>query len=156
MLDATLRARIDKHLGEYPTKRAACIDALMIVQEHYRWVSDEHLREVAAMLEMSAEELDGVASFYNLIYRKPVGEHVILVCDSVSCWLTGYEAVLARLKERLGVDYGQTTEDGRYTLLPMCCLGDCDHAPVMMIGEELHRDLDPDRVDAVLAAHGGS
>lgn len=156
MLDDTIRAQIEKHLGEYPTKRAACIDALMIVQKHRRWVSDEDLREVAAMLELSAEELDGVASFYNLIYRKPVGENVILVCDSVSCWLTGYEDVLARLRDKLGIDLGETTEDGRFTLLPMCCLGACDHGPVMMVGEELHGDLDDDAVDAALASRGGS
>jgi NADH-quinone oxidoreductase subunit E len=102
---------------------------------------------IARILEMSTEELDGIATFYNLIYRKPVGEKVILFCDSVSCWLMEGEKVCNRIKDRLGVQYGEMTADGRYTLLPVTCLGDCDHAPAMMIGDELHHDLDTHKVD---------
>ena len=90
---------------------------------------------------MSAEELEDIATFYNLIFRKPVGEKVILLCDSVSCWLRGYEDVKQRLSEALGIEYGETTADGRYTLLPVPCLGACDRAPVMMVGDELHTHL---------------
>ncbi len=137
-------------LQHYENKHAASIDALKIVQRHRGWVSDEHLKDVAAILEMSAEELDGVATFYNLIFRKPVGKHVILVCDSVSCWVMGYNKIRDHLAARLGIDPGQTSADGKFTLLPIVCLGACDHAPVMMVDGDTHLDLDPAKVDAIL------
>ena len=140
-------AEIEAEVSHLPNRQAASIDALKIVQNYRGWISDESLMEIAKILEMSTEELDGIATFYNLIYRKPVGEKVILFCDSVSCWLMEGEKVCDRIKDRLGVQYGETTGDGRYTLLPVTCLGDCDHAPAMMIGDELHHDLSTHKVD---------
>ena len=93
---------------------------------------------------MSADELDGIATFYNGIYRRPVGEKVILLCDSVSCWICGCEGVEKAIGEKLGIAPGETTADGKYTLLPVPCLGACDRAPVMMVGDELHTHLDGD------------
>ena len=129
MLTPEETKEIQHELAHYPTKRGVCIEALKIVQRHRGWVSDDSIKSIADMLEMSAEELDGVATFYNLIFRRPVGKHVILLCDSVSCWVTGSECIRERLEKRLGIRYGETTEDGRFTLLPMPCLGTCDHAP---------------------------
>lgn len=102
---------------------------------------------------MTADELDSVATFYNFIFRKPVGRHVILICDSVSCWIMGYDRILERLKERLGIGFGETTTDGRFTLLPNVCLGACDHAPVMMIDEDLHIEVDPQMLDRILTQY---
>ncbi len=150
MLSDDERREIERELEQYPSKRGACIEALKVVQRHRRWISDEALRDLASFLEMTPDELDNVATFYNLIYREPVGRHVILVCDSVSCWVVGYRRVLEALSKRLGVGLGETTGDGRFTLLPMACLGACDHAPVMMIDEDTHRDLTADGLDAVL------
>lgn len=152
MLTEEQRREVLDELEHYPTKQAACIEALKIVQKHDGWVSDEALHEIAELIGMPAAELDSVATFFNLIYRQRVGRHVILLCDSVSCWLMGYEKIRAQLVDRLGIDYGQTTEDDRFTLLPMACLGTCDRAPAMMIGEELHRDLTPERIDQILEA----
>ena len=129
------------------------MDALKVVQRHRGWVSDESLRDVAEYLEMTPDELDNVATFYNLIFRKPVGKHVILVCDSVSCWIMGYERVRQRLSERLGIGFGETTADERFTLLPIVCLGTCDHAPAIMIDGDLCRDVDPEKLDAILAQY---
>ncbi len=143
-------AEIDHELPLFPQKSAACIEALKIVQKHRGWVSDEAIQDIASHLEMSPDELDSVATFYNMIYRKPVGRHVIHVCDSVSCWIMGYDAIRDALKRKLGVEYGGTTKDGRFTLLPICCLGTCDRAPAMFVGEDLHRDLTPERIDAIL------
>lgn len=154
MLTEEERQEIEKELGHYDYKRAACIEAMKIVQKHRGWVSDESLEDLAPLLEMSVAELDNVATFYNLIYRKPVGENVILLCDSISCWLMGYEGIRDHLQERLGIQYGQTTSDGKFTLLPMVCLGTCDHAPAMMVGEELYRDLSPEKVDLILKKYG--
>ncbi|HET9589739.1 MAG TPA: NADH-quinone oxidoreductase subunit NuoE [Anaerolineales bacterium] len=153
MLSDTERQEIESHLAEYPYKRAACIEALKVVQRERGWVSDENLRDVAALLEMTPDELDNVATFYNLIFRQPVGKHVILLCDSVSCWIMGYPNIRRRIQERLGIDFGETTPDGNYTLLPVVCLGDCDHAPVMMIDEDHHRDLDEGKVDRILESY---
>lgn len=131
-------------------KRAASLDALKIVQKRFGFVSDQHLAEVAALLEMTPAELDGVATFYNLIFRKPVGRHVILLCDSVACWVMGEAAARAQLRERLGLNPGETTADGRFTLLPIVCLGYCDHAPAMMVDDDQYGDLDAGRLDEII------
>lgn len=141
---------IEEELKIFPYKQAACIEALKIVQDHRGWVSDENIIDIAVYLEMKPDEVDGVATFYNLIYRKPVGRHVILLCDSVSCWVMGYENILRHLQQRLGINYGETTTDNKFTLLPVPCLGTCDHAPAMMIGKDLHQDLTPDKIDKIL------
>ena len=141
---------IEHAISLVPVRKAAGIEALKIVQEHRRWVSDESLREVAAYMKMSAEELDSVATFYNMIFRRPVGRHVILVCDSISCWVMGYENILAHLTSHLGIKLGQTTKDDRFTLLPNCCLGTCDRAPALMIDHDLYRDLTTDQLDDIL------
>ena len=150
MLTDEERQEISTVLGHYELKRAASIEALRVVQTHRGWVSDEALCDVAAELGMSPSELDAVATFYNLIFRRPVGRHVILVCDSVSCWIMGYDTIAEHLKKRLGIDFGETTPDGRFTLLPQVCLGACDQAPVMMIDEQLYGELDAGKVDEIL------
>ncbi len=132
---------IDAEIAHVPYRSAVAIDALKIVQAHRGWVSDESLRAVARHLEMSAEELEGVATFYNLIYRRPVGENVILLCNSISCWIKGCDKLQASITRQLGIDLGETTADNRYTLLPVTCLGACDKAPVMMVGDALHEDI---------------
>ena len=145
---------IDHEIEIVPERRSACLEALHVIQRNRGgWVDDEALADVAAYLGMSAAELDSIATFYNLIHRRPVGRHVIHVCNSVSCWLMGYDAVRARLRERLGVGYGDTTEDDRFTLLPIQCLGTCDRAPALMVDEDLHRDLEPEALDAILARY---
>lgn len=150
MLSPQEKQEIEAEFPHYPDKQALSVEALKVVQRHRGWVSDENLKDIAELLDMSPEALDAVATFYNLVFRKPVGRHVILVCDSVSCWILGYEDLRRRLKERLGIGMGQTTGDGRFTLLPICCLGTCDHAPAMMIDEDLHRDIDPEKIDQIL------
>ena len=142
---------IEREVSHLPERQAAAIDALKIVQKHRGWVSDESLQAAARLLGMSYEELDGIATFYNLIFRHPVGDTVILFCDSVSCWIMGCNKIHDRLKEKLNVEPGGTTADGKYTLLPVTCLGDCDHAPVMMIGEDLHRDLTIKSIDELFS-----
>lgn len=153
MLSQEEKKEIEAELGHYNHKRAACVDALKVVQRRRGWVSDESLRELAQFLEMTPDELDNVATFYNLIFRKPVGKHVVLVCDSVTCWIMGCERLQRRLGDRLGIAHGETTADGRFTLLPIVCLGTCDHAPAMMIDNDLYRDIDPDKLDGILAQH---
>jgi len=138
---------IEREIQHLPDRQSAAIDALKIVQVHRGWISDNSLAAIAQLLGMSVDELDGIATFYNLIYRQPVGENVILFCDSVSCWLMDGEKVCKKLSENLEIEFGQTSADNKYTLLPVTCLGDCDHAPAMMVGDELHHDLTVDNLD---------
>ncbi|MFX1705227.1 NADH-quinone oxidoreductase subunit NuoE [Chitinophaga sp. CC14] len=141
MLSAIEIEQITHEMQQVPVKKAACIEALKIVQGQRRWVSDESVADIAAILDMSTAEVDSVATFYNLIFRRPVGRHVILLCDSISCYVMGYTEIKQQLMELLQIKYGQTTPDERFTLLPNACLGTCDHAPAMMIDNDLYRDL---------------
>ena len=153
MLSIEERREIEAELAHYPQKQAVCIEALKIIQRHRGWVSDEAIKDLAALLEMTPDELDGVATFYNLIFRKPVGKHVILLCDSVTCWIMGYDRLRQHLTARLGIQPGETSTDGRFTLLPIVCLGTCDHAPALMIDNDLHRDLDSTKLDEIVSKY---
>ncbi|MEC4748477.1 NADH-quinone oxidoreductase subunit NuoE [Methylomicrobium sp. Wu6] len=132
---------INAEMTRYADKAAVSIEALKIVQKHHRWVSDEALVAVAELLEISPAQLEGVATFYNLIYRRPVGKTVIHYCNSVTCWMLGAEKVRERLCRHFHVDLGEMTADGEYTVLPIVCLGACDHAPVAMVGDQLRLDI---------------
>jgi len=150
MLSPEEAREIDGEIRILPERRSACIGALKIVQRHRRFVDDDAVADVAAFLGMSPAEVDGIATFYNLVFRRPVGRHVIFVCDSISCWTLGADRLRARLRDALGVRAGETTADDRFTVLPIPCLGDCDHAPAAMVDEDLHHDLDPDALVRVL------
>jgi len=150
MLSEEEKREIETEIPHYAQKQAVCIDAMKIVQRHRGWVSDEAIDDLAEYLEMTSDELESVASFYNLLFRQPVGRHTILLCNSISCWIKGYNQLHAHLKERLGIDMGETTPDKRFTLLPMVCLGICDHAPAMMIDDDTYVDLDMKKVDEAL------
>ena len=150
MLTEQEQHELAEELSHMPQKRACVGEALKIVQRRRGWVDDQALADVAEALEMSPAEVDAVATFYNLIFRRPVGRHVILLCDSISCYVTGYENMKDHLVRKLGIDFGQTTADGRFTLLPVCCLGACDKAPAMMIDQDLHGPIDPRNVDGIL------
>lgn len=150
MLRDEEKREIDGELGKYHRKRAAAPEALKIVQKRRGWISNESLDDIARYLDMTTDELDSVATCYNLIFRKPVGRHRILICDSVTCWIMGYEQVVTHIKRRLGVEMGQTTTDRRFTLLPIACLGACDKAPAMMVDDDLYVELSPTKVDEIL------
>jgi len=149
MLTEEERRDIEREIRQNERKRAAAVEVLKIVQKHRGWVSDE-IHDLAGILEMTPAELDAVATFYSLIFRKPVGKHVILVCDSVSCWVMGYEKILDQLTSCLGIGLNETSADGQFTLLPVACLGACDRAPAMMIDEMLYTDLTPEKIDGIL------
>jgi len=153
MLTEEERQEIEAELHQYARKRAVCIDALKIIQRRRGWVSDESIRDLAEFLEMTPDELDSVATFYNLIFRRPVGRRVILVCDSVSCWIMGYDRIREHLTACLGIELGETSPDGEFTMLPVACLGACDHAPTLMINDELYQDLEPQGLDRILESY---
>ena len=145
---------IEAVLPDYPEKSYAGIDALKIVQESRGWISDETLVDIALYLGMSEAKLDEVATFYNRIYRCPMGKHVVLVCDSVSCWIVCYEQVRDHLLRSLGLNaLCETTADGMFTVLPAACLGACDRAPVMMVDDTLYCNLTVDKIDDIVASY---
>lgn len=147
------RRAIDHEATLVPYKKAVVIEALKIVQQHRGWVSDEAVEAIANHLGMSPAAVDSVATFYNLIFRKPVGRHVILLCDSISCYVMGYERVYQALQQQLNIKFGETTGDGRFTLLPNACLGCCDHAPAMMIDATLYKDVTTETIREILEVY---
>jgi len=147
------RRELEQALLHYPSRRSAAITALKIVQRHRRWLSDEALADVGGFLAVSVDELDTLATFYNLLYRRPVGRHVIAVCDSVVCWALGRERLVLALEEHLDIDVGDTTSDGRFTLLPIVCIGACDQAPAMLVDDDLHGPVAPEDVAGILEAY---
>ena len=150
MLSEEEKTEILHEINQYPFRSAACIDALKIVQLHRGWISDEAVKDIAEFLAISAEDVDAVATFYSRIYRKPVGRNVILLCDGVSCMVMGYETIYEHISKKLKISFGQTTPDDRYTLLPISCLGDCNHAPSMMINNDLYNNLTYDSADKII------
>jgi len=150
MLSDIERDEIEEALKHYPDKRAGTIDALLLLQRHRGWISDESLLDIAQFLDMTREDVDGVATFYNLIFRRPVGRHVLFMCDSISCWIMGYERVRQQLTSRYGVDMGQTTNDGRLTILPIACLGHCERATAIMMDGDVYGNVTPDKIECIV------
>ena len=147
------RRALDAIVGHYPDRRAAAATAMRVLQSRRRWLSDEALADLGGYLGMSLEELDSLATFATVLFRRPVGRHVILVCDSFACWSLGYAELREALEAQLGVGMGETTPDDRFTLLPIVCLGACDRGPALMVDADLHGPLAPGDVAAVLEAY---
>ncbi len=146
MQKTELQARVASAI----TSREAAVDVMKELQKHYGWLTDEAVGEAAALLGLTPLQVEELATFYEMIYRRPVGRKVIHVCDSISCWSVGGEAVMDHLQKRLGIRPGETTGDGAFTLIPCCCLGNCGEGPTMMIGDTLYGRLTPERVDEIL------
>ncbi len=136
------------HCGGMP--HSVSVEALLAVQTRRGWVSDESLGDIAKLLGMTSTELDAVATFYSFIFRKPVGRHVITLCDSMVCWSMGLNPLYEQLSAHLGVSYGATTADNRFTLLPAACLGACDRAPAIMIDDDLYGPVTPEMMEGIL------
>lgn len=147
------RAAIEQELHHYEDPRAASIEALKIVQKARGWVPDGAIAAIGEMLGIPASDVEGVATFYSQIFRQPVGRHIIRVCDSMTCYIGGHEAVIERISQQLDIGLGQTSADDRFTLLPVCCLGNCDKAPALMIDDDTFGDVQPDDVSRLLEAY---
>ena len=139
-----------EHVARLPHAEEAIVDVMHEVQRAAGWLTDEGVELSADIVGVSPQRVEQVATFYNLIFRRPVGRKVILVCDSISCWTVGSDDVFAHLKAQLGVELGGTTQDGAFTLLPIVCLGACHLAPAMMVGETLYGNLTPQRIGEIL------
>lgn len=144
------RSAIEHEMHHYEDPRAASIEALKIVQKQRGWVPDGAIHAIAAVLGIPASDVEGVATFYSQIFRQPVGRHIIRVCDSMTCFIGGHESVLGAIQQQLGIAPGQTSGDGRFTLLPVCCLGNCDKAPALMIDDDTFGNVTADNVAKLL------
>jgi len=151
MLPEALRESLIHEIDRVEHPRELAVDVMFAVQDHYGYLSDEAVEEVAGLLDMSPLEVEELATFYTFVYREPVGKYVIHVCDSVICWMAGHQSLLDHLAEKLGVNPGETTRDGMFSLLPVCCIGYCDRAPAMLINRKVYGHLTPEKVDEILA-----
>ena len=152
MLTEEEKAQLEIEVEGYVHRHAAKVSVLNKLQEWRGWISDETLQDAADFLGISKDELDSVASFYNLIFRKPVGKTVVHLCESPTCWMMGEPEIRQELLRCLGVEMGETTQDERFTLLPIVCLGDCDNAPSMLLGRKLCNRLTPEKVREMISA----
>ncbi len=150
MLPKELKERLEAEIREVEHPRELAVDVMFAVQEHYGYLHDEALAEAAALLAMTPLELDELATFYTFTFREPVGKHVIHVCDSLVCWMNGGVPVLDHLSRRLGIGPGETTADGMFTLLSVCCIGYCDRSPAMLVDRRVHGELTPEKIDGIL------
>src|SRR5208337_2509003 len=150
MLPDELKLKLQKMITEAESPSEKAIDVMFEIQELQGWMSDEAMVEAAALLGMTPLELDELATFYDYIYRSPVGKYVIKVCDSTLCWLEGHQGVIDYISTRAGVAMGGTSADGLFTLLPVCCIGYCDRAPAMVINMRVYGKLSPEKIDRIL------
>jgi NADH-quinone oxidoreductase subunit E len=137
-------------LGRYPNLQAACIPVLHLCQEQNGWVSPEVIAFVAQRLQLSTAHVEGVATFYTLFNKKPVGKHQVWVCQTLSCALRGADEVLHHCEKRLGIHVGETTKDGKVTLRTAECLAACGQAPMMQVDKDFHENLTLVQVDKIL------
>jgi NADH-quinone oxidoreductase subunit E len=152
MIPDILKNELKSRVAAAMTPREAAVDVMKELQRHYGWLTDEAVEEAAELLGLSPLQVEELATFYEMIYRHPVGKRVIHVCDSISCWSAGCEQLMAHLQEMLGVGPGETTADGMYTLIPCCCLGNCGEGPTMMIGDTQYGKVTTEKADEILEA----
>lgn len=140
----------EKYFPRYPTKRAVTLPALHLIQHTYGWIPLQAIQEVAEFLELAPAEVLDTASFYEEYWLKPKGKYLIQVCRSLACELCGSEKITEHIKRKLNIDIGQTTEDKRFTLVELECLGSCGTAPAALINQVLHENLTVEGIDKIL------
>ncbi|AAR36833.1 NADH-quinone oxidoreductase subunit NuoE [Geobacter sulfurreducens] len=151
MISELLKKELQARVAHAVTSREAAVDVMKALQRHYGWLTDEAVGEAAELLGLTPLQVEELATFYEMIYRRPVGKRVIHVCDSISCWALGGESLMAHLAAALNIEPGGTTADGLFTLLPCCCLGNCGEAPTLMVGDTLHGRVTLERAGEILA-----
>ncbi len=151
------RAELSEHCTHYANRRVGLIWVMQQLQAHYGgWMPDHAIYEAAEIVGVAPPEVEGVATFFNWFFRHPVGRKIIVSCDSISCYLGGCDNNLEHLEKKLGIRLGETTPDGEFTLLPIVCLGNCDKAPCMMIGDDLHSNVTPEILDTLFEKYSAT
>jgi NADH-quinone oxidoreductase subunit E len=150
MLPKELFDTLQTRIASVDHPRELAVDIMFAMQNHYGYLSDEALEEAARLLGMTPLELDELATFYDFIYREPVGRYVIHICDGVVCWMNGYRSMVDHLCTKLGIQIGETTQDGLFTVLPTACIGYCDLSPAMLINGRAYGPLTIEKIDDIL------
>jgi len=150
MLTETALNEISAIRKKYPTARGALLPALYVAQREYGWLSPEAYRAVSETLHIPEATIRGVASFYAMYRHKPVGRHVIQLCTNVACMIMGAERLVDRIGEKYGVTPGGTSEDGRFSLVIMECIGACGTAPAMLVNTDFHENLTEENLFEIL------
>jgi len=144
------RKELEKLISRYPKKEAALLPALHLAQREFGWISDEVIGYISKLMDIPRARVYGVASFYTMFNKKPVGKYLIQVCANISCAMMGAEGLFDYLSQKLGIKEGETTDDGKFTLIKVECLGACGEAPVMQINDRYYGNLTKERVDKIL------
>jgi NADH-quinone oxidoreductase subunit E len=151
MFSEEAKQQLDNLIKKYPNKKAALLPALWIAQEQYGgFVPPEALREVAGYLELSPAEVEGVATFYTMYNKTPVGANHLEVCHNIACMVRGADDLIEHIANKLGIEKGETTPDRQFTLSGAECLGACANAPCMMVGPIYYEDLTIDKADKII------
>lgn len=150
LTDDIKRELSEKYFPRYPTRRAVLLPALHLIQHRYNWIPMRALQELAEFLEISPAEALDTASFYEEYWLKPKGKYLVQVCRSLACEICGSKRITDHIRRKLNVEVGETTADGRFTLVELECLGSCGTAPVMLVNDVLFEDLTPQAVDEIL------
>jgi len=150
MPNSTTEKRIQEIARKYLEPRAAVLPSLQAVQEENGFISDEAIRVIARQLDLPESEVYGAATFYALLHRKPSGRHVISICHNLPCSLLGAEPLIGHLKQKLDVEEGQVTADGQFSFHRIECIGRCDGAPAMLVDNDYHGELTPEKIDGIL------
>jgi len=151
VLSENVKAEIKQFKGKYPDPKSALLTALHAAQREHGWLSPEVMRDVAEVMELPPTEVASVTSFYTMFNRQPVGENLVQVCTNISCSLLGAEHIVEYLKNKLGIDLGETTPDNKFTLVTVECLGSCGTAPMMQINNTYYENLTEEKIDRILA-----
>ena len=147
------KREIQQIRDEYPDAQSALLPALYLAQQDYcGWLPEQAFDEVAEVMGMPPTQVAAAATFYTMLNKKPVGRHLIQVCTNISCSLLGAEHLLSYISHKLGIEVGETTGDGRITLLEVECLGSCGTAPMMQVDDAYHENLTEEKVDQILAS----
>jgi len=150
MLPDDLKKLLVDQINRVEHPREMVVDVIFAIQEHYGFLTDEGVEETARLVGMSPLEVEQLATFYTFIYREPVGKYVIHVCDSVVCWMNGFETIKDYLSQKLGIQDGETSSDGLFTLLPVCCVGYCDRSPAILINKKVYGNLTTEKIDEII------
>ena len=140
-----------KYFPRYPTKRAVLLPALHHVQHAYNWIPVQAMEEIAAFLEISPAEVMDTATFYEEYWLKPKGQYLVQVCRSLSCEICGSRDITDRLRAKLNVEPGETTADGKFTLIELECLGSCGTAPAVLVNDVLYENVTAETIDQLIA-----
>ncbi len=150
MLSESTRQKIEALIPRYPVSRSALIPSLHLAQAEAGYISDETISEIAEIFGLTPNEVHEVTSFYTMFFKKPMGKYVLQVCTNISCLLSDSDSIMAHLQKRLGIRPGETTSDGRFSLLEVECLASCGTGPVVQINDEYHENLTPEKLDVIL------